>query len=130
MNSYRTAVGTSMGWVGEGALPPPLPITLTLPTQLQQTHAHKLTTNSAEYRILNTEYRIQNTEYRIQNTEYRIQNTEYRIQNTETLDFFVPKWHSLRSLPFQGPKSLDFHGPPLPMALEIDFTAPYKQQGH
>ncbi len=38
---------------------------------------------------------------------------------------------------FQDPKSLDFQGPPLPMALEIDFPltksllpAPYKQQIH
>jgi len=36
------------------------------------------------------------------------------------LDFLGPKWHSLRSLPFQGQKSLDFQGPPLPMALEMD----------
>jgi hypothetical protein len=27
------------------------------------------------------------------------------------LDFFGSKWHSLCSLPFQGPKSLDFQGP-------------------
>jgi hypothetical protein len=33
----------------------------------------------------------------------------------ENLNFFGPKWHSLRWLPFQGPKSLDFQGPPFPM---------------
>jgi hypothetical protein len=33
------------------------------------------------------------------------------------LDFFGPKWQSFRPLPFQGPKSLDFQGPPLPMPL-------------
>jgi hypothetical protein len=53
------------------------------------------------------------------------------------IDFFRPKLHSLRSLPFQVPKSLDFQGPPLPIALEMDFTASkslrpalYKQQVH
>ncbi len=51
-----------------------------------------------------------------------------RIQNTE--------WHLLRSLPFQGLKSLDFQGPYLPMALEMDFPAskslrpaPYNKTG-
>ncbi len=55
----------------------------------------------------------------------------------ESLDFFVPKWHSLRSLPFKGPKSLDFQGPPLQTALVMDLPpsksirpAPYKQQVH
>jgi hypothetical protein len=35
---------------------------------------------------------------------------------------FGPKWHSLRSWPchFRARKSLDFQGPPLPMALEMD----------
>jgi hypothetical protein len=32
-----------------------------------------------------------------------------------TLDFFGPKWHSLRSCHFRAQKSLDFQGPPLPM---------------
>jgi hypothetical protein len=35
---------------------------------------------------------------------------------------FGPKWHSLRSLPFQGPKILNFQGPPLPMNLEMDLA--------
>jgi hypothetical protein len=34
-----------------------------------------------------------------------------------------PKWHSLRSLPFQGPKKSRFKGPPLPMALVMDLPA-------
>jgi hypothetical protein len=33
------------------------------------------------------------------------------------LDFFGPKWHSLRSCQFRAQKSLDFQGPPLPMSL-------------
>jgi hypothetical protein len=33
------------------------------------------------------------------------------------LDFFGPKWHSLRSCHFRAQKSLDFPGPPLPMPL-------------
>jgi hypothetical protein len=37
--------------------------------------------------------------------EYHI-NIQYRIQNTE----FGPKWNSLRSLPFQGPKKSGFSG--------------------
>jgi hypothetical protein len=53
----------------------------------------------------------------------------------EIFDFFRPKWHSLRSLP--SPKSIDFQGPPLPMALVMDSPASkslpnsqYKQQLH
>ncbi len=38
----------------------------------------------------------------------------------ENLDFFGLKCHSLRSMPFQGQKSLDFHCPPLPIALVMD----------
>jgi hypothetical protein len=38
----------------------------------------------------------------------------------ENLNFFGPKWHLLSSWPFQGQKSLDFQGPPLPMALKMD----------
>jgi hypothetical protein len=30
----------------------------------------------------------------------------------ENLEVFKPKWHSLRSLPFQGQKSLEFQGLP------------------
>jgi hypothetical protein len=33
------------------------------------------------------------------------------------LDFFGPKWHSLRSCHLRAQKSLDFQGPPLPMPL-------------
>ncbi len=33
-----------------------------------------------------------------------------------------PKWHLLRSLPFQGPKKSRFQGPPLIMALVIDIA--------
>ncbi len=51
------------------------------------------------------------------------------------LDFFGPKWHSLRSLPFQGPKKFRFLGPPPQMALVMDIPlskplriAPHKQQ--
>jgi hypothetical protein len=29
----------------------------------------------------------------------------------ENLDFFGPKWHLLRSWPFQGPKKSQFSGP-------------------
>jgi hypothetical protein len=29
----------------------------------------------------------------------------------ESLDFFGPKWHSLRSLPFKGPKKSQLSGP-------------------
>ncbi len=36
------------------------------------------------------------------------------------LDFFGPKWHSLCSLPFHGPKSLDFQDPLFPIALVMD----------
>jgi hypothetical protein len=46
-----------------------------------------------------------------------------------------PKWHLLRSWSLKGPISLDFQGPPLPMALETDvahikiiLSAPYEQQ--
>jgi hypothetical protein len=35
----------------------------------------------------------------------------------ENLDFFGPKWHSLRLCHFRAQKSLDFQGPPLPMPL-------------
>jgi hypothetical protein len=55
----------------------------------------------------------------------------------EIPDFFGPKWHSLRSLPFQGPKKSRFQGPPLQTALVMDFPpsktirpAPYKRQVH
>ncbi len=46
----------------------------------------------------------------------------------------LPKWHSLCSLPFQGPKSLDFQGPPLSIVLGMDLPAsksfaPYKTTG-
>ncbi len=35
-----------------------------------------------------------------------------------------PKWHSLCSLPFQGPKKiLDFQGPTLPMPLVMDVAS-------
>ncbi len=37
------------------------------------------------------------------------------------LDFFGPKWHSLRSLPFKGPKKSRLPGPPLLTALVMDF---------
>ncbi len=38
--------------------------------------------------------------------------------------FFGPKWHSLRSLPFQSPKKSRFPGPnPLPLALVMDLHA-------
>jgi hypothetical protein len=40
----------------------------------------------------------------------------------ENLDFFGPKWHSLRMLPFQGPKSLIFQGLPLPVTLVMDVS--------
>ncbi len=40
----------------------------------------------------------------------------------ENPDFFRPKWHLLRSLSFQGHKSLSYQGPSLPMALVIDVT--------
>ncbi len=33
---------------------------------------------------------------------------------------FGPKWQPLRPLPFQSVKSLDFQGPPLPMARVMD----------
>jgi hypothetical protein len=53
------------------------------------------------------------------------------------LDFFWPKWHSLRLLLFQNPNKSDFQGPSLSMALEMDLPesnsllpAPYKQQVH
>jgi hypothetical protein len=35
---------------------------------------------------------------------------------------FGPKWHSLRSLPFQGPKKSRFQGPPLIMAQVMDIA--------
>jgi hypothetical protein len=51
------------------------------------------------------------------------------VVGPENLDFFGPKWHSLRSLPFQGP--------PLPMYLKMNLPAskslspaPFKQQVH
>ncbi len=50
----------------------------------------------------------------------------------ENLDFFGPKWHSLCSLPFQGPKKSRF---PMPLVMMLHVskplhTAPYKQQAH
>jgi hypothetical protein len=39
----------------------------------------------------------------------------------ENIDFCWPKWHMLRSLPFQDQKCLNFQGPPLQMALIMDF---------
>ncbi len=39
---------------------------------------------------------------------------------TKYLRFFVSKWHSLCSLPFQGVKMSRFSGPTLLMALEMD----------
>jgi hypothetical protein len=38
----------------------------------------------------------------------------FALTVTATPDFFVPHWHSLRSLPLQkrAQKSLDFQGPP------------------
>ena len=51
----------------------------------------------------------------------------------ESLNFFGPKQVSLGSSCFRAQKSLDFHGPTLPMALVMDLppsntlhTAPYK----
>ncbi len=44
-------------------------------------------------------------------------------------DFFWPKWHSLRSLPFQGPKKSRFQGPPLQTALIMNFP-PSKSIGY
>ncbi len=35
----------------------------------------------------------------------------------EVLNFFGPKWHSLRSCHFRAQKSLNFQSPPLPMPL-------------
>ncbi len=85
-----------------------------------KTYARKLTTNSAEYRI-----QIQNIEYRIQKlVDIKLPMYLYFYMmlglidfdagkfitrplegvDPENLDFFGPKWHSLRSLPFQGPK--------------------------
>ncbi len=80
-------------------------------------------THNIQYRIQNTDYRIQIIEYRIHNIEtyaHKITNVPVFIWRYENLDFFGPKWHSLRWLPFQGPKKSRFLGPPLPMALEID----------
>jgi hypothetical protein len=37
--------------------------------------------------------------------------------------FLGPKWHLLHSLPFQGPKSLHFQCPTLPLALEMVLPA-------
>jgi hypothetical protein len=37
------------------------------------------------------------------------------------LNFFWPKWHSLRSLPFQGPKKFWFQSQPLQTVLVTDF---------
>jgi hypothetical protein len=57
----------------------------------------------------------QKTEDRLQVTDYRLQITDYRLQITQItyykLQKLMPKWHLLRSLPFQGP--------PLPIALPI-----------
>ncbi len=39
----------------------------------------------------------------------------------ENLDFFGPKWSRLSRCHFRAQKSLNFQGPPLPMALEMDF---------
>jgi hypothetical protein len=44
----------------------------------------------------------------------------------ENLDFFGPKWHSLRWCHFRAQKSLDFQGPPLPMPL-VMMLHPSKQ---
>ncbi len=45
----------------------------------------------------------------------------------ENLDFLGPKWLSLRSLPFLGPKVSIFKVPPLPMALLMDVApCPHK----
>jgi hypothetical protein len=38
-------------------------------------------------------------------------------------DFFGPKWHSLRSLPFQGLKKSRFQGPPLQTPLVMDYSS-------
>jgi hypothetical protein len=48
--------------------------------------------------------------------EYNLR--EWRKGMKETL--LGPNDISLRSFPFQGQKSLDFQGPPLPMALVLD----------
>ncbi len=42
------------------------------------------------------------------------------IQHLPT--FLGPKWHSLRSIPFQGPKKSRFQGPSLPVAFVIDIA--------
>ncbi len=54
-----------------------------------------------------------------------------------SFDFFGPKWHSLRSRPFQGPKKYRFSGPNPSIGPRIGFSpsnllrpAPYKQQVH
>jgi hypothetical protein len=45
------------------------------------------------------------------------------VGSEKNLDFFGPKRNSLRSLPIQGLKSLDFQVLPLQMTLEIDFPS-------
>ncbi len=42
-----------------------------------------------------------------------------------TVPFFGPKWHSLRSLLFQGPKSLDFQAPP-PLQWPSKWICPHQ----
>jgi hypothetical protein len=112
--------GTVWSVRGRGALPPthiPLPCLHT--TQKQQ----------------NSWTQTQHKQYRIQNTEYLIHNTEILVHKITTVPVFYMalilmrqkpllgplegvdpkniKWHSLHSLPFQGP--------PLPMALKLYF---------
>ena len=55
----------------------------------------------------------------------------------ESLNFFGPKQLSVCSSGFRAPKSLDIHGPTLPMALVMDLppsntlhTGPYQSEVH
>jgi hypothetical protein len=59
------------------------------------------------------------------------------VVGPESFDFFGPNGTCFVCCHFRAQKGLDFHGPPLPMALEMDLLPskslrpmPYKQQVH
>ncbi len=58
----------------------------------------------------------------VPSTGLHVWGGEYVMLLYVLVDFFGPKWHSLRSLTFQGPKMSRFQGPPLLMALVMDLA--------
>jgi hypothetical protein len=82
------------------------------------------------HKTCNIQYKIQNTEYTCSKTRvHKISNVPVFLNGVWTYSIIL-----IGANPLLGP--LEF-GPPLPMALEMDFppskslpTAPYKQQVH